>query len=211
MKNINLTIKKGEFIGLIGEVGSGKSSMLQAIMNNLLIFNSDKSQKNGIVNDLNNDIDKRSEVQKKIDYSKNDEAKIIVNGKLGYTSQIPWIQNETLRNNILFFEEYEEQKYNSILKICSLEKDIENFDGKDFIEIGEKGVNLSGGQKSRLSLARAVYNERDIYLFDDPISSLDADVGKKVFSECFMNHLKNKTRILATHNIKFHFTWEVNF
>ncbi len=203
MKNINLTIKKGEFIGLIGEVGSGKSSMLQAIMNNLLIFNSDKSQKNGIVNDLNNDIDKRSEVQKKIDYSKNDEAKIIVNGKLGYTSQIPWIQNETLRNNILFFEEYEEQKYNSILKICSLEKDIENFDGKDFIEIGEKGVNLSGGQKSRLSLARAVYNERDIYLFDDPISSLDADVGKKVFSECFMNHLKNKTRILATHNIKF--------
>ncbi len=190
MKNINLTVKKGEFIGILGEVGSGKSSLLQAFMNNLLITEANQL--------INKQVDASNEK-----YKIGTKKHIIVNGKLAYTSQIPWLQNETLRNNILFFDEYDEIKYKNILRICCLEKDIENFEGKDLIEIGEKGVNLSGGQKSRISVARAVYSDRDIYLFDDPISSLDADVGKKIFVDCFMNYLKEKTRILATHNINY--------
>lgn len=164
-------------------------------MNNLSILDANELINEQLENIFINNSNEKSKLETK--------KQIVVNGKLGYTSQIPWIQNETLRNNILFFEEYEESKYKNVLRTCSLEKDIENFEGKDFIEIGEKGINLSGGQKSRISVARAVYSDRDIYLFDDPISSLDADVGKKVFMECFMNYLKAKTRILATHNINY--------
>jgi len=165
-------------------------------MNNLIVLNSNNEEE--LRKNLNRDYEKLNNNE-----NINQEKKIVVNGTLGYTSQIPWIQNETLRNNILFFENFNEMKYKNVLKICNLEKDIEILEGKDLIEIGEKGINLSGGQKSRISLARAVYNERDIYLFDDPISSLDADVGKKVFMDCFMNYLQEKTRILATHNINY--------
>lgn len=188
LKNININVKKGEFIGLIGEVGSGKSSLLQAIMNNLIVLN---SQNNLKIEDLN-----------KIDISRFSQ-KILVNGDICYTSQIPWIQNETFRNNVLFFEKFDQNKYEKILKITQLKHDIENFEGNDLIEIGEKGINLSGGQKARVSLARALYSDGDIYLLDDPLAALDADVGKKVFKECFLDHLRDKTRILATHNLNY--------
>jgi ABC-type bacteriocin/lantibiotic exporter with double-glycine peptidase domain len=85
--------------------------------------------------------------------------------------------------------------------VCELERDIEILPAGDLTEIGEKGINLSGGQKARISLARALYANSDIILMDDPISALDANVRRKIFDNAFMGHLKHKTRILATHAI----------
>lgn len=182
LKIANINIKKGELVGVIGEIGSGKSSLIQAILNNMNMVQQNQN--------ISNQVNQQS-------------SEMIVNGTLGYTEQIPWIQNQTLRDNILFFNPYNKNKYEDILKIVQLKEDIELLPGNDLTEIGEKGINLSGGQKSRVSLARALYAEKDIYLFDDPLSSLDADIGRKVFSECFQNHLKNKTRIIATHNLQY--------
>lgn len=135
--------------------------------------------------------------------TKKDISTMLINGAIGITEQIPWIQNQTLKENVLFFNEYIKEKYEKIIEITQLKSDIKNLPGNDMTEIGDRGINLSGGQKARVSLARAIYVDKDIYLFDDPLASLDADVGKKVFTECFINHLKRKTRVLATHNIQY--------
>ena len=173
LKNINLEIKPGELVAIVGEVGCGKSSLLQAIINSLILLN-----------------------PKECDG-------IHINGKVGYASQIPWIQNETIRNNILFSKPFDEEKYNRVLSLCQLQEDLETFEGKDLTEIGEKGINLSGGQKVRISLARTIYNEPDIYLFDDPISALDANVGKKIMKNCIVKYLKGKTRVVVTHALSY--------
>ena len=173
LKDITLTIKPGEIVGIIGEVGSGKSSLFEAILNSLLLLNPEKCDG------------------------------IHVNGKIGYVCQSPWIQNATIRDNILFFKEHNEKKYNEVLNISQLSYDLSNFEGGDLTEIGEKGVNLSGGQKVRVSLARVLYEDPDIYLFDDPISALDANIGKKIMKGCIVNYLKGKTRIVATHAIHY--------
>jgi len=174
LKNINIEIKKGEMIGVVGEVGAGKSTLLQAILNNLII--KDKEQNN---------------------------SKIILNGTVSYLNQTPWIQNETLRNNILFFQEYDKEKYDKTIELCSLNQDIEMLSGGDMTEIGEKGINLSGGQKARVALARAVHSDTDIYLLDDPISALDAHVGEHIMKELILGYLNNKTRVLVTNAIHF--------
>ena len=173
LKNINLEIKPGELVAIVGEVGCGKSSLLQAMINSLILLN-----------------------PKECDG-------IHINGKVGYAAQIPWIQNDTIRNNILFSKPFDEDKYNRVLSLCQLMEDLETFEGKDLTEIGEKGVNLSGGQKVRISLARTIYNEPDIYLFDDPISALDANVGKKIMKNCIVKYLKGKTRIVVTHALSY--------
>lgn len=96
-----------------------------------------------------------------------------------------------------------QKKYNQTIKACQLERDLEILPAGDMTEIGEKGINLSGGQKARVSLARAVYAESDIVMMDDPISALDANVRKQIFKHVFMGLLKDKTRILVTHAIDF--------
>ena len=98
-------------------------------------------------------------------------------------SQQAWIQNMTLRDNILFRSKYKEDKYNEILEACALNADMDVLPAGDKTEIGENGINLSGGQKQRISLARAVYSDSEIYLFDDPLSAVDAHVGKHIFSQ----------------------------
>ena len=95
------------------------------------------------------------------------------------------------------------RKYLNTLLACQLESDLSILPAGDITEIGEKGINLSGGQKARVSLARAVYTDSDIYLMDDPISALDANVRKQIFKEVFVGLLKDKTRILATHAVDF--------
>jgi ABC-type multidrug transport system fused ATPase/permease subunit len=172
LNNINLTVKKGEFICIIGEVGSGKSSLIQAILNNMII-------------------------------KSNTNTKIIVNGNISYVGQEAWIQNNTIQNNILFYRPYDPTKYQTILDLCELKQDLESFPGGDLTEIGEKGVNLSGGQKARISLARAMYCDNDIYILDDPISALDAHVGKNIMNNCIVGYLKGKTIILATHALQY--------
>ena len=174
LKNINFKIKKGEHICIIGEVGSGKTCLLNAIINNLLVINKPKA-----------------------------EGNIQLSGKVSFVSQNSWILNDTIEQNILFFKSMEREKYNKILSICQLKQDLQIFHKGDQTEIGEKGVNLSGGQKARLAIARAVYNDSDIYVFDDPLSSLDAYVGMNLFNQVFNDYLKEKTIIISTHALQY--------
>lgn len=107
---------------------------------------------------------------------------IQVNGTIAYVSQTAWIQTGTIRDNILFGCGINQQKYRNVLEKCALEKDLDMFPYGDLTQIGERGVNLSGGQKQRIQLARALYQDRDIYILDDPFSALDAQTAKSLFT-----------------------------
>ncbi|KAL3269853.1 hypothetical protein HHI36_008911 [Cryptolaemus montrouzieri] len=126
-------------------------------------------------------------------------------GTIAYVSQQAWIQNNSLRNNILFGRKYKKEFYNDVIEACALKEDLLMLPGGDQTEIGEKGINLSGGQKQRVNLARAVYANRDVYLFDDPLSAVDSHVAKHLFEKVIGPNglLKKKTRVLSTHCITF--------
>lgn len=132
-------------------------------------------------------------------------GKVNVDGKVAYMSQQAWIQNTTLRKNITFTRSFDERRYNKIIQACCLEPDIRILAGGDQTEIGERGINLSGGQKQRIALARAVYSGANILLLDDPLSAVDAHVGRKLFENVIGNCglLRNKTRVLVTHRVAF--------
>ncbi|KAJ8363811.1 hypothetical protein SKAU_G00126420 [Synaphobranchus kaupii] len=133
------------------------------------------------------------------------EGEISIRGSVAYVPQQAWIQNATLRDNILFGNPYNEQKYRSTLDACALTPDLDVLPGGDQTEIGEKGINLSGGQRQRVSLARALYSEADVFLLDDPLSAVDAHVAKHIFDNVIgpAGALQGKTRILVTHGISF--------
>ena len=124
-------------------------------------------------------------------------------GKMAFVSQTPWVYSGTVRDNIVFGKEFYEQKYNEVIEVCDLEKDIASFTKRDLTEIGQRGVILSGGQRARVSLARAIYSDADIYLLDDPLSAVDAKVGKHLFDRCIKEFLDGRMRILVTHQLQF--------
>ncbi|XP_037610524.1 canalicular multispecific organic anion transporter 2 isoform X1 [Sebastes umbrosus] len=133
------------------------------------------------------------------------EGEVSIRGSVAYVPQQAWIQNATLRDNILFGKPYNEQQYRCVLEACALTPDLEVLPGGDMTEIGEKGINLSGGQRQRVSLARALYSDTDVYLLDDPLSAVDAHVAKHIFDNLIgpEGALKGKTRVLVTHGISF--------
>ena len=172
LEDININIKKGSLVAVVGTVGSGKSSLISAILG-------DMNKMNGSVN---------------------------VSGQIAYVPQQAWIQNMTLKNNILFDKEDQERKYNRVMEACALKSDMDILASGDSTEIGENGINLSGGQKQRVSLARAVYSEADVYLLDDPLSAVDAHVGKHIFENVISSEngiLRGETRLLVTHSVNF--------
>lgn len=126
-------------------------------------------------------------------------GQINVNGSTAYVPQQAWIQNATLKNNILFHSEYDDELYERIVESCALKPDLAIMPAGDQTEIGEKGINLSGGQKQRISLARALYARADIYLLDDPLSAVDSHVGKHIFDQVIgpKGLLKDKVIIIA--------------
>ncbi|XP_048735267.2 multidrug resistance-associated protein 1-like [Ostrea edulis] len=130
---------------------------------------------------------------------------VCVKASMAYVTQQAWIQNNSLKENVLFGKEMCEQNYSKVLDTCALRPDLDILPGGDETEIGEKGINLSGGQKQRVSLARAVYQNADIYLLDDPLSAVDAHVGRYIFENVIGKSglLRNKTRVLVTHAISF--------
>ena len=130
-------------------------------------------------------------------------GKISCIGKMAFVSQTPWVYSGTVRDNIVFGKEFHEQKYRKVIEVCDLEKDIASFTKRDLTEIGQRGVILSGGQRARVSLARAIYSDADIYLLDDPLSAVDAKVGKHLFDRCIKEFLHGRMRILVTHQLQF--------
>ena len=134
----------------MGQVGSGKSSILSGMLGEMYKLN---------------------------------HGRININGSVAYVPQLAWIQNDTVRNNILFGSRYSEDFYQQVISSCALKPDLEIMPAGDKTEIGEKGINLSGGQKQRISLARSVYSNADIYMLDDPLSAVDSHVGKHIFDK----------------------------
>ncbi|VFV31197.1 multidrug resistance-associated [Lynx pardinus] len=169
LKNLNIKIPEGALVAVIGQVGSGKSSVLSAMLGEM-------EKLTGVV-------------QRK--------------GSVAYVAQQAWIQNCILQENILFGSTMQKQFYEQVLEACALLPDLEQLPNGDQTEIGERGVNISGGQKHRVSLARAVYSRADIYLLDDPFSAVDVHIGKQLFEKVIGSSgiLKNKTRVLVTHNL----------
>ncbi|XP_049887665.1 ATP-binding cassette sub-family C member 4-like [Pectinophora gossypiella] len=126
-----------------------------------------------------------------------------VNGKISYASQDAWLFPATVRENILFGVPYDVERYKKVCKVCCLQPDFKQFPYGDLSLVGERGVSLSGGQRARINLARAVYREADIYLLDDPLSAVDANVGRELFEGCISEHLRGRTVILVTHQVHF--------
>ncbi|KAL4490444.1 hypothetical protein ABPG72_002654 [Tetrahymena utriculariae] len=183
LKVQDLTVQKGDLSIIIGKIGSGKSALLQAILNELEMTSMD-SQESLIASKLESSV-----VQEKLT---NYEKKIIVNGRTGYVSQNHWLQNKTIKENILFGKEYDPFWYNECIQSCDLKVDFSTFSKKDEKIIGPGGGNLSGGQRQRIAICRALYQNCDIYLFDDIFSSLDAHVAEKVYQQVIVDVLAKK-------------------
>ncbi|OXU18992.1 hypothetical protein TSAR_009975, partial [Trichomalopsis sarcophagae] len=131
------------------------------------------------------------------------QGEVHVNGIVAYASQEPWLFAASVRDNILFGEIYDEERYEEVTKACSLMDDFSQLPYGDRSLVSERGSNLSGGQCARINMARAVYRDADVYLFDDPLSAVDTHVAKRLFEECIDGLLKSKTRILVTHNLHY--------
>ncbi|XP_076819735.1 multidrug resistance-associated protein 1-like [Clavelina lepadiformis] len=171
LKDINLSVPKGSLVAVVGQVGSGKSSLVNCLLGDMVKLN----------------------------------GKVSVKGSIAYVAQQAWIQNLTVRENILFGKPLDVCNYQDTVEACELKEDFEMLPASDQTEIGERGINLSGGQKQRISIARAVYQDSDVYLFDDPLSAVDAHVGKNLFENVLGpgGCLRRKTRLLVTNGISF--------
>ena len=127
-------------------------------------------------------------------------GQIAYQGRIAYVSQTPWVFSGTIRQNILFGEEYNHSAFEKVIEVCSLKEDLVAFPSSDNTHVGERGVSLSGGQRARVNLARAVYSDADIYLLDDPLSALDTKVSKEIFHRCICDVLSDTIRVMITHD-----------
>ncbi|KAF9384264.1 Multidrug resistance-associated protein 4 [Podila verticillata] len=168
LKFVNMSVRPNALVAIVGDVGSGKSSTLAAIMGQIQLRAGDR----------------------------------VVRGSLAYVPHDAWLLNATLKENILFGSPFDRQKYNDILRVCALTRDLTLLSAGDETEIGERGINLSLGQRQRVSLARAVYSNADIMLLDDPLSGMDAQIGKHIFQECIKGYLAHKTVIYVTNQLQ---------
>ncbi|ORY40399.1 P-loop containing nucleoside triphosphate hydrolase protein [Rhizoclosmatium globosum] len=169
LKNINLEIPKGSLVAIVGAVGSGKSSLLNALVGEM------------------------KRISGTVEFS----------GSISYSPQTAWIQNASVRENITFGSQFDAERYYQVIYDSALLPDLKVLTDADQTSIGERGINLSGGQKQRINLARLMYSLSDIVLLDDPLSAVDAHVGRHLFNNCIKGSLKSRTRLLVTHQLHF--------
>lgn len=169
LEDINFTAHKGELSCLVGRVGSGKSSLLQALLGDLWKI----------------------------------RGEVVLRGTSAYVAQSPWVMNASVKENIVFGHRFDPIFYQKTVKACALEDDFAALPDGDQTEVGERGISLSGGQKARLSLARAVYARADIYILDDVLSAVDQHVGRHLIDHVLgaKGLLGGKTRVLTTNSI----------
>lgn len=154
---------------MLGPVGSGKTSLLHSMLQELPLSS----------------------------------GSLKINGEISYASQEPWLFAGSVRQNILFGLPMDKDRYKTVVKKCALQRDFSLLPYGDKTIVGDRGVSLSGGQRARINLARAVYKQADIYLLDDPLSAVDTHVGKQLFDDCINGYLRNKTVILITHQLQY--------
>ncbi|KAL3283206.1 hypothetical protein HHI36_006355 [Cryptolaemus montrouzieri] len=169
LKDLNINISSNQLVAIIGRVGSGKSSLLNVLLREMIVT----------------------------------KGEIDIQGRISYASQEPWFFSGTIQQNILFGEVYDKTRYESVTHVCALVSDFQLFPNGDATFVGERGRALSGGQKSRVNLARCIYRKADLYLLDDPLSAVDAKVGKHLYQKCIEKFLSDKICILVTHQLQY--------
>ncbi|KFX96759.1 hypothetical protein V490_03156 [Pseudogymnoascus sp. VKM F-3557] len=189
LRDIDIAFPRGELSVISGKTGSGKTLLLSAILGETDLLA-------GSVH-----VPPSPELSSRHDAAATRDNWIIPSS-IAYVAQIPWIENATIKNNILFGLPFDSERYNKTIEVCALRSDLAIMpDGED-TEIGAQGINLSGGQRWRLTFARALYSRAGILLMDDLFSALDAHVGRHIFEEALTGELgKGRTRILVTHHV----------
>ncbi|KZT67065.1 P-loop containing nucleoside triphosphate hydrolase protein [Daedalea quercina L-15889] len=170
----DVRFKRGCINLVIGPTGSGKTSLLMALIGEMHYISSGTDS----------------------------FCRLPRSGGVAYAAQESWVQNETIRDNILFGAVYDERRYQMVLEQCALKHDLQLFVAGDLTEVGEKGITLSGGQKARITLARAIYSKAQILLLDDVLAALDVHTSRWIVDKCLKGELvRGRTIILVTHNV----------
>lgn len=189
LRDVSATFPSGELSVISGKTGSGKTLMLAAILGEVDILSGSLM------------IPRAPPIQERFDHKAN-KSNWIIPGAIAYVAQIPWIENASIKDNILFGLPFDEERYNKTVDVCALKKDLEMLSDGENTEIGANGINLSGGQKWRVTLARAIYSRAGILVMDDIFSAVDAHVGRHIFEKCLTGELcVGRTRILVTHHV----------
>ncbi|KAL4424666.1 hypothetical protein ABPG77_004473 [Micractinium sp. CCAP 211/92] len=183
LRGLRFSVPHGQLVAIVGAVGSGKSSILAALLGELQPTSARHVSGRGA----------------------GALSPVTVRGSVAYCSQVPWIVSGSLKENVLFGRRYDEKRYAAVLRACALEDDVASLPAGSETELGERGINLSGGQKARLALARAAYSRAYIQLLDDPLSAVDPRVGRILFDQCIGNNglMAGSTRLLVTHQRQF--------
>jgi ABC-type multidrug transport system fused ATPase/permease subunit len=189
LRNVNVTFPKGELSVISGKTGTGKSLMLAAILGEVDVLGGTLY------------VPRPPPLSERHD-AKANKGNWIIPEAVAYVAQIPWIENASIKDNVLFGLPYDEERYDKTVEVCALKKDLEMLNDGENTEIGANGINLSGGQKWRVTLARAIYSRAGILVLDDIFSAVDAHVGRHIFEKCLNGELAaGRTRILVTHHV----------
>ncbi|WIA43760.1 hypothetical protein OEZ86_010184 [Tetradesmus obliquus] len=182
LTDLSLSIPQGTFVAVVGPTGSGKTSLIAAML--------------GLLMGVSEDDDTQQQQQQQ-------QQQVQVYGSTAYVPQAPFILGGTVRENILFGRPWDAARYAAAVAGAQLEQDFTQLPGGDETELGDRGVNVSGGQKQRIAIARALYADADVVLMDDPLSALDARVGRAVAQGAIKRGLAGKTVVLATNQLQF--------
>ena len=189
LRDVNVTFPDGELSVISGKTGTGKSLMLSAILGEV-----DLLAGNLYVPTAPALLDRHD--------SRANKGNWIIPGAIAYVAQIPWIENASIKENVLFGLPFDSDRYTKTIEVCALKKDLEMLTDGEETEIGANGINLSGGQKWRVTLARAIYSRASILVLDDIFSAVDAHVGRHILEKCLTGELAaGRTRILVTHHV----------